>query len=122
MSRRESTRPPLSDLATRLEVDIDPGILERAVTHRSFAYENGGLPTNERLEFLGDSVPASAGASASAPLPSLRSGSGPSRAPLCGAPVGPGRSGLRRTAATGAGILALVCPLIRVAAHPGGGR
>src|SRR5690242_17930134 len=25
--------------------------------HRSFAYENGGLPTNERLEFLGDSVP-----------------------------------------------------------------
>jgi len=30
--------------------------LERALTHRSFAYENGGLPTNERLEFLGDSV------------------------------------------------------------------
>jgi len=28
----------------------------RSVTHRSFAYENGGLPTNERLEFLGDSV------------------------------------------------------------------
>jgi len=56
VSRRESTRPPLSDLATRLEVDVDPGILERAVTHRSFAYENGGLPTNERLEFLGDSV------------------------------------------------------------------
>lgn len=27
-----------------------------AVTHRSFAYENGGLPTNERLEFLGDAV------------------------------------------------------------------
>src|SRR4029077_16680097 len=26
------------------------------LTHRSFAYENGGLPTNERLEFLGDSV------------------------------------------------------------------
>ena len=26
------------------------------MTHRSFAYENGGLPTNERLEFLGDSV------------------------------------------------------------------
>jgi ribonuclease III len=31
-------------------------LLERALTHRSFAYENGGLPTNERLEFLGDSV------------------------------------------------------------------
>jgi ribonuclease-3 len=36
--------------------DLDPGLLDRALTHRSFAYENGGLPTNERLEFLGDSV------------------------------------------------------------------
>jgi ribonuclease-3 len=33
-----------------------PKSLERALTHRSYAYENGGLPTNERLEFLGDSV------------------------------------------------------------------
>ncbi|MGN0064932.1 MAG: ribonuclease III [Nocardioides sp.] len=31
-------------------------LLERALTHRSYAYENGGIPTNERLEFLGDSV------------------------------------------------------------------
>ncbi len=36
--------------------ELDPGLLERALTHRSYAYENGGLPTNERLEFLGDSV------------------------------------------------------------------
>jgi ribonuclease III len=35
---------------------LDPGLLERSLTHRSYAYENGGLPTNERLEFLGDSV------------------------------------------------------------------
>ncbi len=35
---------------------LDPALLDRALTHRSFAYENGGLPTNERLEFLGDSV------------------------------------------------------------------
>ncbi len=35
---------------------IDPGLLGRALTHRSYAYEQGGLPTNERLEFLGDSV------------------------------------------------------------------
>jgi ribonuclease-3 len=56
VSRRDATRPPLSDLAARLEVDIDPALLERSVTHRSYAYENGGLPTNERLEFLGDSV------------------------------------------------------------------
>jgi ribonuclease-3 len=27
-----------------------------ALTHRSYAYEHGGIPHNERLEFLGDSV------------------------------------------------------------------
>ncbi|BCN44913.1 ribonuclease 3 [Prescottella equi] len=31
-------------------------LLTLALTHRSYAYEHGGLPTNERLEFLGDSV------------------------------------------------------------------
>ncbi len=31
-------------------------MLVLALTHRSYAYEFGGLPTNERLEFLGDSV------------------------------------------------------------------
>ena len=35
---------------------LDPQLLRQALTHRSYAYENGGLPTNERLEFLGDSV------------------------------------------------------------------
>jgi ribonuclease-3 len=35
---------------------LDPELLQRALTHRSFAYENGQIPTNERLEFLGDSV------------------------------------------------------------------
>src|SRR5689334_6402965 len=39
-----------------LGVAPGPDLLERALTHRSYAYENGGLPTNERLEFLGDSV------------------------------------------------------------------
>ena len=33
-----------------------PSCSQLALTHRSYAYENGGLPTNERLEFLGDSV------------------------------------------------------------------
>ena len=42
----------LADLGVALPDDR----MELAVTHRSFAYENGGLPTNERLEFLGDSV------------------------------------------------------------------
>jgi ribonuclease-3 len=31
-------------------------MLELALTHRSFAYESGETQTNERLEFLGDSV------------------------------------------------------------------
>lgn len=56
MSRRTPSRPPLSDLMERLGVQLDADLLERALTHRSYAYENGGLPTNERLEFLGDSV------------------------------------------------------------------
>jgi len=35
---------------------VEPALLERALTHRPYAYEHGGLPTNERLEFLGDAV------------------------------------------------------------------
>jgi ribonuclease-3 len=45
-----------ADLLAQLKVQISEPLLDRALTHRSFAYENGGLPTNERLEFLGDSV------------------------------------------------------------------
>ena len=48
--------PQLDELSTRLGIAVDPELLERALTHRSYAYEHGGLPTNERLEFLGDSV------------------------------------------------------------------
>ncbi|WP_292832524.1 ribonuclease III [Microbacterium sp.] len=43
-------------LTDRLGVDIDPELLSLALTHRSYAYENGGLANNERLEFLGDSI------------------------------------------------------------------
>ncbi|WP_254367602.1 ribonuclease III [Microbacterium sp. NC79] len=43
-------------IAQKLGVDIDAELLSLALTHRSFAYENGGIPHNERLEFLGDSV------------------------------------------------------------------
>jgi ribonuclease III len=50
------SHPPLSELSARLSVEVGEEILQRALTHRSYAYENGGLPTNERLEFLGDSV------------------------------------------------------------------
>ena len=44
------------DLTQALGAEIDEQLLEIALTHRSFAYESGGLPTYERLEFLGDSV------------------------------------------------------------------
>lgn len=39
-----------------LGIHLDPQLYRLAVTHRSWAYENGGVPTNERLEFLGDAV------------------------------------------------------------------
>ncbi|MCC2029089.1 ribonuclease III [Microbacterium sp. YMB-B2] len=45
-----------ASLAAKLRVDIDPELLALALTHRSYAYEHGGIPHNERLEFLGDSV------------------------------------------------------------------
>ncbi len=43
-------------LLDALGVDLPDELLTLALTHRSYAYENGGLPTNERLEFLGDAV------------------------------------------------------------------
>lgn len=43
-------------LIEQLGIDLDPQLFELAMTHRSYAYENGGLPHNERLEFLGDAV------------------------------------------------------------------
>ncbi len=51
-----AAKPESAELLDALGVPLGPELLERALTHRSFAYENGGLPTNERLEFLGDSV------------------------------------------------------------------
>lgn len=43
-------------LTAALGVDLPDDLLTLALTHRSYAYEHGGLPTNERLEFLGDAV------------------------------------------------------------------
>jgi len=45
-----------SQLLATIGTGLGPELLDRALTHRSYAYENGGLPTNERLEFLGDAV------------------------------------------------------------------
>ncbi|MDX1622198.1 MAG: ribonuclease III [Nitriliruptorales bacterium] len=44
-------------LEERLAVRFhDRTLLERALTHRSYAFENDGSAHNERLEFLGDAV------------------------------------------------------------------
>jgi ribonuclease-3 len=54
--RTDTGAPELAELQRTLHVELDPDLLLLALTHRSFAYENGGIPTNERLEFLGDSI------------------------------------------------------------------
>ena len=47
----------LAELQRRLGVTfVDERLLVRALVHRSYAFENGGLIPNERLEFLGDAV------------------------------------------------------------------
>jgi ribonuclease-3 len=51
-----AARPEPDALLEKLGVQLDPELLVLALTHRSFAHEAGGLPTNERLEFLGDTV------------------------------------------------------------------
>ena len=48
--------PERTALIDALGVSVDDDLLTLALTHRSYAYENGGLPPNERLEFLGDAV------------------------------------------------------------------
>jgi ribonuclease-3 len=48
---------PLETLDEALGVTFDdPSLRLMALTHRSFAFERGLLLTNERLEFLGDSI------------------------------------------------------------------
>jgi ribonuclease-3 len=46
----------LDALGESLGVEIEPQLLELALTHRSYSYENGRGPNNERLEFLGDAI------------------------------------------------------------------
>ncbi|MBD8080666.1 ribonuclease III [Cellulosimicrobium arenosum] len=54
--RRVAPAAPATGLLEKLGVQLDPELLVLSLTHRSFAHENGGIPTNERLEFLGDTV------------------------------------------------------------------
>ena len=46
----------LDALSEKLGVEINRELLKLAMTHRSYSYEHGNIPNNERLEFLGDSV------------------------------------------------------------------
>ena len=46
----------LESLREVLGITVDAEMLNLALTHRSYAYEHGGIAHNERLEFLGDSV------------------------------------------------------------------
>ncbi|MDO4899534.1 ribonuclease III [Actinomyces sp.] len=60
-SRRKKRSTPVAradveTLVFRWGERIEADLLDLALTHRSWAHEHGGLPTNERLEFLGDSV------------------------------------------------------------------
>ena len=53
---RYSRSDLFASLTAQLGIALKPELLELAFTHRSFAYESGAKETNERLEFLGDSV------------------------------------------------------------------
>ena len=46
----------ISSLSSSLGIPLNGDLYELALTHRSYAYEHGGIANNERLEFLGDSV------------------------------------------------------------------
>lgn len=46
----------LEEMLAQLDATLPDDVMQLAMTHRSFAYEHGGLPTNERMEFLGDAV------------------------------------------------------------------
>lgn len=43
-------------IAAVLGVDLSDQLATQALTHRSYSYEHGSVPHNERLEFLGDAV------------------------------------------------------------------
>ena len=65
MARSRRTRPAQDPAALLERLPLTPeqgealrasGLLDLAMTHRSYAYEHEGTPHNERLEFLGDAV------------------------------------------------------------------
>lgn len=50
-------RPGVTALERTLHLEFkNPDLLRDSLTHRSYAFEHGGVTNNERLEFLGDAV------------------------------------------------------------------
>lgn len=56
MSGIVARQDALAEFTRVLGVTVEADVLDLALTHRSYAYEHGAIPHNERLEFLGDSV------------------------------------------------------------------
>jgi ribonuclease-3 len=56
VTKNTDESPDRAELTALLQLEIEPELFELALTHRSYAYENGGIAHNERLEFLGDSI------------------------------------------------------------------
>ncbi|QWW18904.1 ribonuclease III [Schaalia sp. 19OD2882] len=60
MARKSRLPEPVETDTSKLidawGAEVDPDLLALALVHRSWANEAGGVPNNERLEFLGDSV------------------------------------------------------------------
>jgi ribonuclease-3 len=53
----EPAQPLVGHLVERIGYRFsDAGLLDQALSHRSWCAEQGGVPSNERLEFLGDAV------------------------------------------------------------------
>ncbi|WP_168221051.1 ribonuclease III [Actinomadura sp. WMMA1423] len=55
-ARRDGSAPGREELAGVFGVAHDDPLFEQALTHRSFAYENGGLSADQRLVFVGEAA------------------------------------------------------------------
>ena len=54
--RAAGPRPGSCSASARPSIRVEDDLLRQALSHRSYCSESGGLPSNERLEFLGDAV------------------------------------------------------------------
>src|SRR5260221_12183399 len=68
----DAPRPETAELLDGLGVPLGPELMKRALTHRSFAYENGGLPTHQRAEVPWEPGPWRSGAGTPFPADASR--------------------------------------------------